>query len=98
VDVSEFSGREPGSDFDIILEELRQFSEELIKKPMIVVASKVDACQDESRIEAVADKAKEHGYDFLAISSVTGKGIEDLRFAMSEKLFPVNNATISVGS
>ena len=98
VDVSEFSGRDPASDFDIILEELRQFSDELLKKPMIVVASKIDACQDESRIAAVAAKAKEHGYDFLAISSVTGKGIEDLRFAMSDKLFAVNNATISVGS
>ena len=60
VDVSNFSGRNPAEDFDVILEELGQFSAELIKKPMIVVASKIDACQDPSRIEAVRAKAAEH--------------------------------------
>src|SRR6185437_2826545 len=72
VDVSEFSARNPAQDFDIILEELRQFSEELIKKPMIVVATKIDACQDMSRLDAVKKKAEEHGMPFYAISSVTG--------------------------
>jgi len=39
VDVSEMSGREPVSDFDIVMDELRNFSEELVAKPMIVVAT-----------------------------------------------------------
>lgn len=99
VDVSEFSGREPAHDFEIIMEELRQFSEQLIQKPMIVVATKIDACQDPSRIDAVRQKAAEHRFPFYAISSVTGAGIEELRFAMSDELFrPVENATIAVGS
>lgn len=98
VDVSEFSARNPAEDFDIILEELRQFSEELIKKPMIVVATKIDACQDYSRLEAVREKAEAHGLPFYAISSVTGLGIEELRFAMSEQLLrPVEDATLTVG-
>jgi GTPase len=99
VDVSEFSGREPSQDFEIIMEELRQFSEQLIQKPMIVVATKIDACQDPSRIDAVRQKAAEHGFPFYAISSVTGAGIEELRFAMSDELFrPAQDATIAVGS
>jgi GTP-binding protein len=100
VDVSEFSARNPAEDFDIILEELRQFSEELIKKPMIVVATKIDACQDMSRLDAVKKKAEEHGMPFYAISSVTGSGIEELRFAMNDQLLlhPANDVTLTVGS
>jgi GTPase len=99
VDVSEFSGREPARDFDVILAELHQFSDMLLAKPMIVLASKIDACQDPARIEAVRAKAREHGSPFYAISSVTGAGIEELRFAMSAALFDQQkDATISVGS
>ena len=100
VDVSEFRARNPAQDFDIILEELRQFSEELIKKPMIVVATKIDACQDMSRLDAVKKKAEEHGMPFYAISSVTGSGIEELRFAMNDQLLlhPANDVTLTVGS
>jgi GTP-binding protein len=99
VDVSDFSGRDPAHDFDIILQELGSFSEDLLAKPMIVVASKIDACQDPSRIEAVQAKAQEKGLAFYQISSVTGTGIEELRFAMSDRLLPqTENATIAVGS
>jgi GTP-binding protein len=99
VDVSDFSGRDPADDFDIVLEELAQFSAELIEKPMIVVASKMDACQDRSRMEAVRSKADEHALPFHAISSVTGKGIEELRHAMASQLFArTENDRISVGS
>ncbi len=88
VDVSDFTGRDPAHDFDVILGELREFSESMLEKPMIVVASKIDACQDEARIKAVRAKAKKHRSPFFAISSVTGKGIEELRFALGEALFP----------
>ena len=99
VDVSDFSGRDPAHDFEVILAELREFSEELVAKPMIVVASKIDACQDPARIAAVRAKARKHGSAFYAISSVTGASIEELRFAMSTALFDQDkNATISVGS
>lgn len=99
VDVSDFSGRDPAHDFDVIMQELGSFSENLLAKPMIVVASKIDACQDLSRIEAVEAKAREKGLAFYQISSVTGAGIEELRYAMSDRLFPQpENATIAVGS
>ena len=95
VDSSEFTGREAEHDFDVILEELRNFSEELAEKPMIVVASKIDACQDPARIEAIKAKAKTANMPFLEISSVTGAGIEELRFALRDRLFvPEPAATI----
>ena len=100
VDVSDFTGRDPAHDFDVILAELASFSEELLRKPMIVVASKIDVCQDSSRIEAVRAKAAAHNFPFYAISSATGQGIEELRFAISDELLRRNteDATITIGS
>jgi GTPase len=100
VDVSDFSGREPDSDFDIILRELESFSPVLLEKPMMVVASKIDACQSPERILAVKAKAEQAGLPFLAISSATGENIEALRYAISEQLFtaPEGNVTIAIGS
>ena len=99
VDVSDFSGRDPGHDFDVILDELRSFNPQLLEKPMLVVASKIDACQDPSRIEEVRSKAAACKLPFLAISRATGSGIEELRFAMAAQLFTgQKNVTISVGS
>jgi len=99
VDVSEFSGRDPVNDFDVILSELHEFSEAMLAKPMIVLASKIDACQDPSRIEAIRVKAQEHGSPFYEISSVTGAGIEELRFAISNTLLDqAKDAAISVGT
>jgi GTPase len=95
VDVSEASGRDPGNDFDVILEELEKFSPELTRKPMLVVATKVDSCQDSGRLEAVRRKADERHLPFFAISSVTGKGLEELRFAMSASLIS-HNAPVEV--
>jgi GTP-binding protein len=93
VDVSDFSGRDPGHDFEVILQELGSFSEELTKKPMIVVANKIDACQDETRIETVRAQAHDRGLEFHAISAATGSGVEALRFAIAARIFeeqPVN--------
>jgi len=84
VDVSEHTGREPAHDFRVILNELASFSEKLVQKPMIVVASKVDVAQDHERIESVRKMAEEAGLPFYQISSVTGQGIEELKYAMAQ--------------
>ena len=88
VDVSESTGRDPEHDFEVIMQELASFSEDLAKKPMILVASKIDAAQDPARISAIRDLANERGLDFFEISSVTGQGIDALKFAMAERLLP----------
>ena len=99
VDVSDFTGREPARDFDVIMSELASFGHDLKDKPMLLVASKVDACQDEGRIAALRSKAEANNLPFFTISSVTGAGIEEIRFAMSEAVMKESaKATIAVGS
>jgi GTP-binding protein len=84
VDVSESSGRDPVHDFEVILTELASFSEALMQKPMFVVATKIDVMQDPSRIESLERVARQRDLPFFRISSVTGEGIEALRFAMAD--------------
>jgi GTP-binding protein len=84
VDVSEASGRDPVHDFDVVMSELGSFSEELLEKPMIVVATKLDSAQDPERISELERHASELGLPFYKISSVTGQGIDDLKQAMAD--------------
>jgi GTP-binding protein len=86
VDVSESSGREPVHDFEVILEELASFSDDLVKKPMIVLATKMDAAQDPARVASLRDLAAERGLPYFEISSVTGQGIDALKHAMAERV------------
>jgi GTP-binding protein len=84
VDVSEASGRDPVHDFEVVMEELRSFSEELVRKPMIVAATKLDAAQNAERIASLEALARQRGLPFFKISSVTGEGIPALKRVMAE--------------
>jgi GTP-binding protein len=86
VDVSDFTGRDPVEDFDIIRHELASFSPEMAQKPMLVVASKMDAVQDAERPASVRRLAAERGLPFFAISAVTGEGLDELVYAMAERI------------
>jgi GTPase len=97
VDASEFSGRDPAHDFDVIMSELGSFSDDLIHKPMLVVASKIDVAQDPGRVAAIEAKAAEANLPFLKISSVTGEGIEQLKARMAEAVFAQSSALVVPG-
>jgi GTP-binding protein len=86
VDVSDASGRDPVEDFEIVMRELASFSEDLAAKPMIVVATKMDAAQDAERVTSLRDLARTRGLDYFEISSATGQGIEALKLAMGERV------------
>ncbi|MBI4877933.1 MAG: GTPase ObgE [Acidobacteria bacterium] len=86
VDLSDGTGRDPVRDFDVIMNELASFSEELVRKPMLVVGTKLDAAQDPERRLSLERLAQDRGLPFYAISSVTGEGVDTLRRAMGERL------------
>jgi len=87
VDVSEASGRDPVHDFEVVLHELTEFSADLASKPMVVVATKMDALQNPTRLDSLRRAAESRGMPLLAISSVTGQGLAQLKRALAERLF-----------
>jgi len=88
VDVSDASGRDPVHDFEVVMEELRSFSEDLPAKPMLLVATKADAAQSPERLASLRRLARKRGLPFFKISSVTGEGIPALKRAMAEAALP----------
>jgi GTPase len=86
VDVSEATGRDPAGDFRVVMEELEGFSADLVRKPMFVVASKVDVAQDPARIQELKALAASKHLPFYEISSVTGQGIEGLKYDLAQFL------------
>ncbi|MDQ6707362.1 MAG: GTPase CgtA, partial [Acidobacteriota bacterium] len=80
------TGRGPVHDFETIMAELASFNEDLPRKPMLVVASKVDAAQDPERIVQLRELARGKQLAFFEISSATGQGIEELKYAMAERV------------
>jgi GTP-binding protein len=68
------------------MKELASYSETLAAKPMIVLATKMDVAQDRTRVDALRALAQQRGLAFFEISSATGLGIEELKYAMGERV------------
>lgn len=76
VDISEADGRNYLDDYEIIRGELAGYSDELISKPEIVVATKADAVADaEERAEKLS---KLIGKPVYIISAATHRGLKEL--------------------
>src|SRR5579862_4627833 len=86
VDTSDANDHDPVHDFEIIERELAAFSPGLAEKPMIVVATKLDATTDRTRLEELRAFAAERGLEFHAISSATGEGVVELVRAIANAL------------
>jgi GTP-binding protein len=86
VDTSDSNDRDPIRDFEIIMHELAAFSPELAEKPMIVVATKLDATTDRAHLDELREFAAKRGLEFHAVSSATGEGIVELVRAMADAL------------
>ena len=86
IDVSGSEGRNPVEDFNVINEELKQYSEKLANRKQIIVANKIDSMQDESLYIELEKMAKEKGIEIYKISAATGEGVETLLNHVTEVL------------
>ena len=96
VDTSDANDRDPVRDFEVIEHELASFSPMLAEKPMIVVATKLDATTDRTHLEELRAFCAKRGLEFHAISSATGEGIVELVRAMADALDRIPKPTMPV--
>jgi GTPase len=86
VDISDASGRpNPVKDVQVIMGELESFGAGLELKPMIMVASKIDVA-NKDKLAKLKRYCKKEELELFAISAVTGKGIDELKYAIAEKV------------
>jgi GTP-binding protein len=82
VDVSSASEREPADDLTVLRRELELFRADLLERPQVVVATKIDSLDDKERVARLTAKAAEWSLPVLTISAVTGQGVPALLEAM----------------
>lgn len=78
VDISLSEGRDPVEDIDKINNELKLYKEELLEKPQLIAANKVDAAQDQEAIDKFNEEMAKRGHEVFMISAVTGTGLNEL--------------------
>jgi GTP-binding protein len=86
VDTSDGATEDPVRALAIIRGELAAFSEELAAKPMLVVASKLDATTDRTKLEQLREFCASRGLQFHSISAAAGSGVRELVRAMADCL------------
>jgi GTP-binding protein len=91
VDVSS-TGRDPVNDFEVICGELRLYKTDLLQKPQMVVASKIDALDDTGRVERLRTHVRARGLEMFEISSATGLGIDKLVNALGSRVREIRRA------
>lgn len=93
IDVSDASGRsDPVHDYSVIMGELESFGSELEKKPMVVVASKMDVANPD-KLTALRKHCKKLKLDLYEISAVTGKGIPELKYGLGRRVAEIRAGT-----
>src|SRR5712692_7290099 len=71
---------------------MHAFSESLAEKPMIVVATKLDATTDRTRLETLREFCSERGLECHAISAATGEGVRELVRSIADALDKIPKA------
>lgn len=86
VDAAGTEGRDPIADIKAINKELEAYDPEILKKPQVIAANKIDAIYgDENEvIQALRAEFEKDGIKVFPISAVSGKGLKEL-------LYHVNN-------
>jgi GTPase len=86
IDTSDSNEDDPVHSYEVIAGELSAFSATLTEKPLIVVATKLDATTDRTRLDALRDFCAKNGLEFHSISAATGEGVKELVRSIADAL------------
>lgn len=96
VDAASVEGRDPIADIYAINQELENYNPELLQKPQVIAANKIDAIYDESESALPAIKAEfeAKGIPVYPISAVSGQGMKELLYGVNELLSKMDHTPI----
>lgn len=94
IDGASVEGRDPIADINAILEELREYDPNILKRPQVIAANKMDALLEEDRelvLELLREefetkKPEEEKMKVFPISAVSGEGLSELLWYVNDLL------------
>ena len=90
VDAASTEGRDPIADIKAINAELEAYNPDLLKRPQVIAANKIDAIYDDGSgtnpVELIKAAFEPEGMKVYPISAVTGQGVKELLYAVRELL------------
>lgn len=96
VDAAGSEGRNPADDIYKINAELEAYNPEIARRPQVIAANKIDLIYagDEDPVEQLKKEFEPKGIRVFPISGVTGEGIRELLYYVSEELSKLDNTPV----
>ena len=110
VDASGSEGRNPLEDIETIHAELKKYNPELLKRPIIIAANKIDIISDEPsdmdddgnfiysdeyyNVQKIKDKYEPLGFKVFPISSYTKAGVKELLYEVAKELDKLDKSPV----
>ena len=91
VDAASVEGRDPLADIEAINEEIRRYNPQILERPWVIAANKMDAYvpedeEAENPLERLKKAYEPSGVRVFPISAVSGEGVRELLYAVSDIL------------
>lgn len=97
VDAASTEGRNPLEDIKVINDELASYNEELVNRPQVIAANKMDVFygdEADSVIEELKAEFEPKGIKVFPISAVSGKGVQELLYYVKEQLDQIGDEPV----
>jgi GTP-binding protein len=97
VDAAGTEGRDPVDDIYKINAELKAYNADIANRPQVIAANKIDAIYSDPEndpVKRLKDEFEPQGYKVFPISGVTGEGLNELLYYVSDQLKDLDAAPI----
>ncbi|MCR4716815.1 MAG: GTPase ObgE [Lachnospiraceae bacterium] len=87
VDAAGVEGRDPIADIKAINKEIESYNPEILTRPQVIAANKIDALFDiDEAVSAIRKEFEPTGVKVYPISAVSGEGVKELKYHIAELL------------
>ena len=98
VEGASVGGPDPVEDIRTIMKELEAYNPELLKRPQVIAANKMDAVGEDEESARILEQLRKtfepEGIRVFPISAVTGKGVKELLYFVNDLLKTVDTAPV----